>query len=89
VSAAETGKNQAALERRYRRLLRGYPRSYRRAHGDDLLTTLMDAAEPVRRRPTRADMVDLARGGLRQRFRLPMGVYPMVAAVLAAMKASE
>ena len=31
------------------------------------------------------DMVDLARGALRQRFRLPMGVYPVVAAVLAVL----
>lgn len=75
----------AELERRYQRLLRGYPRSYRRAHGDEILTTLMDAAEPGRRRPTRADVVDLARGALRQRFRLPIGVSPVVTAVLAAL----
>jgi hypothetical protein len=85
VSAAEAGKDQAELERRYRRLLWAYPRSYRHAHGDDLLTTLMDAAEPGRSRPTRADVVDLARGALRQRFRLPLGVYPVVAALLAAL----
>jgi hypothetical protein len=73
------------LERWYRRLLRAYPRSYRRTHGDEILATLMDAAEPARRRPTRTDVVDLARGALRQRFRLPLGVAPIVAAVLTAL----
>jgi hypothetical protein len=89
VTASEAGlvqvQAQAELERWYRRLLRAYPRSYRRAQGDDILATLMDAAEPGRSRPTRADVVDLARGALRQRFRLPMGVFPVVAAVLAAL----
>ncbi len=75
----------AELERWYQRLLWGYPRSYRQAHGDEILATLMDTAEPGRRRPTRADVVDLARGALRQRFRLPMGIAPVVAAVLAAL----
>jgi hypothetical protein len=72
------------LERRYRRLLRAYPGGYRRVHGDEILATLMDCAEPGRSRPARADVADLARGALRQWFRLPVGVTALVAAVLAA-----
>ena len=72
------------LERRYRRLLRAYPAAYRRRHGDELLTTLLDAAGPDRVRPSRRDVVDLVRGGLRQRFRLPVGKAPVAVAVFAA-----
>jgi len=31
----------AALEARFRRLLRAYPAAYRRAHGADLLSTVL------------------------------------------------
>jgi hypothetical protein len=75
----------AELERRYRRLLRAYPVGYRRVHGDEILATLMDCAEPGRRRPGRADVVDIARGALRQWFRLPVGLTAPVAAVLSAL----
>ncbi|MER7439822.1 hypothetical protein [Micromonospora avicenniae] len=73
------------LERRYRRLLRAYPVGYRRAYGDEILATLMDSAEPGRRRPARADVVDLVRGAVRQWFRLPIGRTAVVAAVLSAV----
>ncbi|MFU8852879.1 hypothetical protein ACNAW0_18100 [Micromonospora sp. SL1-18] len=75
----------AALERWYRRLLRIYPIGYRRAYGDEIVATLMDAAEPGRRRPAGADVADLVRGALRQWFRLPVGVSPIAAAVLASV----
>jgi hypothetical protein len=75
------------LERRYRRLLRWYPRAFRRDVGAELLTTLLDAAEPGQRRPSRRAAVDLVKGGLRQRLRLPVGVAPRVVAVLAALVA--
>jgi len=75
----------AALERRYRRLLLAYPRSYRRRHGTEVLTTLMDAATPGRDRPTGREIRNLLAGGLRQRFRLPVG-RPMIAvAALSAL----
>lgn len=80
-----TEEPQAELERRYRRLLRWYPRAYRAAVGAELVTTLLDAAGPDRRRPSRREVVDLARGGLRQRFRLPVGVGVRVTAVAAAL----
>ena len=77
-------RESRALGRRYRRLLLAYPAAYRRRHGDELLTTLLDAAGPDRVRPSRRDVVDLVRGGLRQRFRLPVGKAPVAVAVFAA-----
>jgi hypothetical protein len=73
------------LERRHRRLLWAYPVGYRRAHGEEILTMLMDSAEPGRCVPARADVVDLARGAVRQWFRLPIGRTAVVAAVLSAV----
>lgn len=73
------------LERWYRRLLWAYPIGYRRAHGEEILTTLMDSAEPGRAVPTRADVVDVVRGAVRQWFRLPIGRTAVLAAVLSAV----
>ena len=73
------------LERWYRCLLWAYPVGYRRAYGEEILAMLMDSAEPGRRRPARADVADLARGAVRQWFRLPVGPSAVVAAVLAAV----
>jgi hypothetical protein len=75
----------AGLQRHYRRLLFAYPRSYRRRHADEILTTLMEAAEPGQARPTGGDARDLIVGGLRQRFRLPVGRLMALAAVLSAI----
>jgi len=87
ATGAVTGRlpAHAELERWYRRLLRAYPMAYRRAHGDEILATLMDSAEPGRRRPSWADAADLTRGALRQWFRLPVGLSSVVAAVLATL----
>jgi hypothetical protein len=57
------------LQLAYARLLRCYPRWYRRERGAEILTTLIDAAQPGQRRPTRADVVDLLLGALRCRLR--------------------
>ncbi|MEU8264956.1 hypothetical protein AB0C02_30620 [Micromonospora sp. NPDC048999] len=76
---------QVELERWYRRLLWAYPIGYRRAHGQEILAMLMDSAEPGRRVPARADVMDLVRGAVRQWFRLPVGLSPVVAAVLTAV----
>ncbi|WP_238012301.1 hypothetical protein KZZ52_31590 [Dactylosporangium sp. AC04546] len=74
-----------ALRRRYGRLMLAYPRAYRREHGAEIVTTLMDAAGPGRERPTAGEVRDLLLGGLRQRFRLPVGRLMMLAAVLTAL----
>ncbi|SNT61390.1 hypothetical protein SAMN05421812_11381 [Asanoa hainanensis] len=73
------------LERDYRRLLLAYPRAYRRARGDEIVTTLLEAVPPGRARPPVGDVWDLVRGGLRQRFAPPHGRgYALVALLCAA-----
>ncbi|MEV0716942.1 hypothetical protein [Asanoa sp. NPDC050611] len=72
------------LERRYRRLLLAYPRGYRRARGEELVTTLLEGAPPDRTRPAVAEAWDLVRGGLRQRFGPPHGRRYTALAVLGA-----
>jgi MFS family permease len=74
------------LERSYRRLLLAYPGSYRRRHGSEILTTLLEMAGPEQHRPDRAERWHLIAGGLRQRFRLPAGKpVAVLGAVLAAL----
>ncbi|MGX6600746.1 hypothetical protein ACWKSP_01215 [Micromonosporaceae bacterium Da 78-11] len=80
-----TGSAPAELERWYRRLVLAYPAGYRRGHADEIVATLMDCAEPGRRRPARADVVDVARGAVRQWFRLPVGRSAVAAAVLSVL----
>jgi hypothetical protein len=78
--------NADDLARRYRRLLLTYPRSYRRANGTEIVTTLLDAAPAGRTRPTRAEAVDLILGGVRYRFRVrgPLAVVGAITATLIA-----
>ncbi len=59
------------LERSYHRLMLAYPARYRRRHGAEIVTTLLEMASPGRRRPTAGDTGHLLAAGLRQRFRLP------------------
>jgi hypothetical protein len=59
------------LERRYRRLLLAYPGDYRRRHGAEIVTTLLEMAGPRQARPTGPDAWHLLVSGVRQRFRLP------------------
>jgi hypothetical protein len=73
------------LRRAYRRLMCVYPRWYRVERGTELVTTLLDDAMPGQRRPTRAEVIDLVRGGLRTRLRLPGGAGPRVVAALIAL----
>ncbi|GAA4594696.1 hypothetical protein BJY16_001400 [Actinoplanes octamycinicus] len=56
------------LELSYRRLLWAYPRFYRRERGLEILTTLLDAAEPGQTRPSRGEAMYLLLVGLRYRF---------------------
>ena len=61
----------AVLERRYRRLLLAFPGRFRRGRGTEIVTTLLEMAEPGQRRPALADAWHLMVSGVRQRFRLP------------------
>jgi hypothetical protein len=56
-----------SLESTYRRLLFTYPGEYRREHEEEILATLVEAAEPGRRRPSLREARDLLAGGLRTR----------------------
>jgi len=62
-----------------------YPRWYRRERGLELLTTLLDDAAPGQRRPTRAAVVDLLRGGLGLRLRPPRGFGSQVLSTVVAL----
>ncbi|MGI9005835.1 MAG: hypothetical protein ACR2FU_06515 [Streptosporangiaceae bacterium] len=57
------------LERRYRRLLTWYPAAHRRRHGEEMIDILL-ASAAGKRRPSLADSLNLAKDGLRVRFRL-------------------
>ncbi|MFC5921919.1 hypothetical protein [Micromonospora vulcania] len=55
------------LERRYRWLLRAYPRAYRQYRADEMLETLLVAGETDRRHPRLRESIALVVGGLRVR----------------------
>lgn len=57
----------ASVESVYRRLLVTYPPEYRREHQAEILTTLVEAAEPGRRWPSLREAGGLLVGGLRTR----------------------
>ncbi|GAA2342812.1 hypothetical protein [Dactylosporangium salmoneum] len=59
----------SSLRDRYVRLLRWYPSAYRAERGDELVDMYLDLARPGQRRPRPGDVLDLVRGGLRQRLR--------------------
>jgi hypothetical protein len=55
------------LRRRYERLLVTYPSAYRRAHGDEIVGTLLEAARPDQQLPAPREAASLLLGGLRTR----------------------
>jgi hypothetical protein len=57
------------LRRRYQRLLVTYPFAYQRAHGDEIIGTLLDAARPDQQFPAPREAASLLLGGLRTRTR--------------------
>jgi hypothetical protein len=57
------------LRRRYQRLLFTYPTGYRAAHGDEIVSTLLEAARPTQRFPSWRESTSLLLGGLRMRAR--------------------
>lgn len=56
-----------ALEARYRRLLRAYPKGYRHERGAEMMGTLMEAAGDDQRRPTAREAAALVLRGLQAR----------------------
>jgi hypothetical protein len=65
------------LERRYARWMAlFYPADYRRMRGSELVDTYLTLAAPDRRRPSPADIADLAAGGLRRHLRGAPGLGP-------------
>ncbi|KON74621.1 hypothetical protein M768_01445 [Cellulosimicrobium cellulans F16] len=61
------------LVRDYRRLLRLFPYTYRRAHEAEMLGHLLDGAQPGQSRPTRAERWDLLRAAAREWTLAPLG----------------
>ena len=57
------------LRRRYERLLFTYPSAYRRAHGEEMIGTLLVAAGPDQQLPAPREAASLLLGGLRTRAR--------------------
>jgi hypothetical protein len=57
------------LRRRYQRLLFTYPTDYRTVHGEEILSTLLEAARPTQRWPSWRESTSLLLGGLRMRAR--------------------
>ena len=64
------------LRRRYQRLLFTYPPAYRRARGEELLSTLLEAARPDQRFPALGESASLLLGGLRTRAQLAASQSP-------------
>jgi hypothetical protein len=73
------------LERRYRRLLLAHSGRYRRRHGTEIVTTLMEMAGSGRSRPSAGEAWHLIASGLRQRFRLPGRPLVLVTAALVTV----
>ncbi|MGI5244225.1 hypothetical protein [Dactylosporangium sp. CA-139066] len=72
------------LERRYARWMAlFYPADDRRKRGSELVDTYLALAAPGRRRPSPADIADLAAGGLRRRLRTAPGLGFGLAGLLA------
>ena len=77
------GSPHAELERRYRRLLRLYPREFRARRTDEMIGVLMASADDGQSRPARGDVRDIVRGSLLERLRGPRGGWPFALSAFA------
>ena len=77
------GAGRTELERRYRRLLRLYPREFRARRAEEMLGVLMASAGEGQSRPARSDVGDVVRGSLVMRLRGPRGGWPFALAAFA------
>jgi hypothetical protein len=67
--SAQDAERGAALERRYRRLLRCYPPGHRQVHREEMLGVLLATARPGQRAPGARQTVNLVACGLAIRGR--------------------
>lgn len=65
--------DSADLERRYRQLLAGYPRAFRREHEQEMLAVLMAGTEDGQRRPRLDETANLIKHALWMRLGLSRG----------------
>lgn len=79
------GGAQAELERRYRRLLRLYPREFRARREGEMLGVLMASAQDGQTRPAPGSVADIVRGSLLMRLRGPRGGWTSALAVFALL----
>ncbi len=75
MSAQDT-ERAAALERRYRRLLRCYPPGHRQVHREEMLGVLLATARPGQRAPGARQTVNLVACGLAIRARRALAGEP-------------
>lgn len=73
------------LAKRFRLLLRAFPRHYRRSRGAEMLTTLLDGSLPGQRWPTMRSALSVVWSGIRCRFRLRPGKFSRIAAAATAL----
>jgi hypothetical protein len=59
--------DQSPLERRYRRWLELYPRSFRTEHEEEMVAVLMQGADPDQSHPKAGEVANLAMHGLCRR----------------------
>ena len=64
--------DHTSLERRYRRWLALYPKSFRAKREEEMVAVLMQGADPDQTRPRAGEAADLVTHGLRQRAGLPL-----------------
>jgi hypothetical protein len=79
------GAAHAELERRYRRLLRLYPREFRARRGAEMLGVLMASARAGQTRPAPGDVADIVGGSLLMRLRGPRGGWASALAAFALL----
>jgi hypothetical protein len=75
----------AALERRYRRLLRLYPCEFRARREAEMLGVLMASARDGQTRPALGDVADIVGGSLLMRLRGPRGGWASALAAFALL----
>jgi hypothetical protein len=78
---SERASASAKLERAYGRLIRFYPRSFRRENTEEIIAVLLATAREDQRRPSIAEAADLLRGALRMQLGLSRCPRTVLAAV--------